>query len=159
MWVFPLHVCPVPKEPKKGVRTEVTDDCEPFDRSWEVNLGPLVEQAVHLICEPSLQPFELSFFNRNMHTCIQNAKEFWNMLFFHLLWQHIWRWYKCRLICIQRFQRVYLVHGVCFTAVGLWWGRNMMIAGRTRQWKGRALPTSGQPESRQWRWERGGLRA
>ena len=35
--------------------TGVTDDGEPLCGSWELNLGPLQEQQVFLILDPSLQ--------------------------------------------------------------------------------------------------------
>ncbi|KAM7321291.1 hypothetical protein ACRRTK_019383 [Alexandromys fortis] len=41
----------------------ITDGCEPPCGCWELNSGPLEEQAILLITEPSLQP-EINLFKR-----------------------------------------------------------------------------------------------
>jgi hypothetical protein len=40
---------------QKRVSDLITDDCEPLCGCWELNSGPLEEQSVVLITEPSLQ--------------------------------------------------------------------------------------------------------
>jgi hypothetical protein len=54
MSVLPAHA------PARQKRTSdpITDGCEPPRGSWELNSGPLKEQPVLLITEPSLQPKE-----------------------------------------------------------------------------------------------------
>ena len=55
--IFCLYVC----RPEKGTRL-ITDGCEPPCGCWEMNSGPLEEQAMLLTTEPSFQPFH-SFLN------------------------------------------------------------------------------------------------
>jgi hypothetical protein len=46
-------------------RTAVMDGCESPCGCWELTAGPLQEQQVLLISEPSLQPHLISSFSRN----------------------------------------------------------------------------------------------
>jgi len=41
---------------QKRASDSITDGCEPPCGCWELNSGPLEEQSVLLIAEPSLQP-------------------------------------------------------------------------------------------------------
>jgi hypothetical protein len=52
--VFCLHVCL--REGVGSPGTGVTDSCELPSGCWELNLGPLGEQPVLLVTEPSFQP-------------------------------------------------------------------------------------------------------
>ena len=53
--------------PEEGTPDLITDGCEPPCGCWELNSGPLEEQAMLLTSEPSLQPWEKDFWNRNLH--------------------------------------------------------------------------------------------
>ena len=56
---------------KRGMRpcgTGVTDGCEPPHGYWELNSGPLEEQPVLLITEPSFQPLHSGFY-----TCMASS--------------------------------------------------------------------------------------
>ena len=46
---------------QKRVPDPITDNCEPSCRCWELNSGPLQEQAMLLTSEPSLQPSAMPF--------------------------------------------------------------------------------------------------
>ena len=46
---------------QKRAPDPITDGCEPPSGCWELNSGPLEEQAMHLTSEPSLQS-EIFFF-------------------------------------------------------------------------------------------------
>ena len=46
---------------QKRVPDLITDGCEPPCGCWELNSGPLEEQAMILTSEPSLQPLYIYF--------------------------------------------------------------------------------------------------
>ena len=48
-------------EGQKGAPDFIADGCEPPCGCWELNSGPLEEQAMLLTAEPSLQPQNKSF--------------------------------------------------------------------------------------------------
>ena len=52
MWVHCLSL----QTHQKKASDPITDGCEPPCGCWELNSGPLEEQSVLLITEPSLQP-------------------------------------------------------------------------------------------------------
>ena len=52
----------------------ITDGCEPPCRCWELNSGPLEEQAMLLTTEPSLQPISLKFYSQ-LHYTIQDSSK------------------------------------------------------------------------------------
>jgi hypothetical protein len=56
---------------QKRASDPIIDDCEPPCGCWEMNSGPLEEQSVFLITEPSLQlPKDPLFHNCNLDTVI-----------------------------------------------------------------------------------------
>ena len=66
-WIYLriLCACSTPRRPEEGVRqvsSVIADSCELTCGCWELDPGPLVEQPVHLIAEPYLQPHWLHFF-------------------------------------------------------------------------------------------------
>ena len=54
MYMSTLSACMPPCQ--KRASDPITDGCEPPCGRWELNSGPLEEQAVLLTIEPSLQP-------------------------------------------------------------------------------------------------------
>jgi hypothetical protein len=54
-------------------RTRVTDSCELPCGCWELNLGLLEEQPVHLTIEPSLQPNYTFFLSKTRFLCVALA--------------------------------------------------------------------------------------
>jgi hypothetical protein len=64
--IYLFHVCEytvaVFRRTRGRHRIPMTDGCEPPCGCWELNLGPLEEQSVLLITEPSLQPQGALFF-------------------------------------------------------------------------------------------------
>ena len=49
---------------QKRAPDPITDGCEPICGCWELNSGPMEEQAMLLTSEPSLQPLAKIFFLR-----------------------------------------------------------------------------------------------
>ena len=56
--IFIYYVYNIP-EGQKRAPDLITDGCEPPCGCWELNSGPLEEQAMLLTAEPSLQPSDL----------------------------------------------------------------------------------------------------
>ena len=51
--------------PEEGTVDLTVGGCEPPSSGWELNYGPLEEQAVLLSTEPTLQPPAVAFLDRN----------------------------------------------------------------------------------------------
>jgi hypothetical protein len=68
MWVHCLQT------QQKRASDPITDGCEPPCGNWELNSGPLEEQSVLLITEPSLQPPPSLFWNTVIKVLISQGQ-------------------------------------------------------------------------------------
>ena len=68
IYLFAYYVYSILSAVQKRAPGLISDSCEPPCGCWELNSGPLEEQAMLLTAEPSLQPLDFLFYLKFLQT-------------------------------------------------------------------------------------------